>query len=382
MPQYCKGTKEDAEDIVDFANYVFSKSSEPHDFKQLVPKLYADGQNTQPLHYLVKEDGKIKAMLCVLPVDFMVAGKHLKAGCVGTVSVHPYTRSKGYMKQLLTAAVADMKEQGFSYSVLGGQRQRYEYFGYTPAGMQLMFTLTSVNLRHKYGLEKADDITFTELDEKDRVSLDAAYALYCRRPVTGARSRETFCTIGKTWNATLYAVHKNGVFTGYISEQQGVFQEIELTDVSLLPAVCKAFFAACRLESVKIPLPVYDIEKVQLLSQVCEECTVCFDHNYHIMDYPAVMEAFMNVKAGYTSLADGHFVLEIQGVQTIEITVKDNTAFVNPTTRKADITLPPLQAAAFLFSPVSGYAFPTENKVACPAGWFPIPLYTPALDVC
>ena len=35
--QYVLGTPADRDDIVDFANYVFSQAHVPHDFKKLLP---------------------------------------------------------------------------------------------------------------------------------------------------------------------------------------------------------------------------------------------------------------------------------------------------------------------------------------------------------
>ena len=68
--EYCKGTPADRQEILDFADLVFSKNSRPHDFATLLPKLYGPDQNFEPLHYRVKEDGKIRAMICVLPMEF------------------------------------------------------------------------------------------------------------------------------------------------------------------------------------------------------------------------------------------------------------------------------------------------------------------------
>ena len=38
--EYCKGTPADRQEILDFADLVFSKNSRPHDFATLLPKLY------------------------------------------------------------------------------------------------------------------------------------------------------------------------------------------------------------------------------------------------------------------------------------------------------------------------------------------------------
>lgn len=95
---YCKGTPEDEQAIVDFADLVFSKSHRPHDFRRQLPNLYGEGKRTQQYHYLVKEDGVIRGMVCVVPMEYRVGGEVLKVNGVGSVSVHSSCKGKGYME--------------------------------------------------------------------------------------------------------------------------------------------------------------------------------------------------------------------------------------------------------------------------------------------
>ena len=110
--EFCKGAPEDRQDILDFGDLVFSKNSCPHDFQALLPKLYGPQAQFEPLHYMVKEDGKIRAMICVLPMEYQVGDDILKINGVGTVSVHPVARSRGYMKKLLAWALATSGRRG------------------------------------------------------------------------------------------------------------------------------------------------------------------------------------------------------------------------------------------------------------------------------
>ena len=91
--EFLKGIESDYEEIVDFANYVFSHSGGKTDFPSLLPKLYKREYNTMENHYIVKENGKIKAIVGVFSMDLMVLDKKLKVGGIGTVSVHPYSDS-------------------------------------------------------------------------------------------------------------------------------------------------------------------------------------------------------------------------------------------------------------------------------------------------
>ena len=42
-----KGCAGELPDILDFANYVFSQSSQPHDFRRLLPKLYGENSGSE-----------------------------------------------------------------------------------------------------------------------------------------------------------------------------------------------------------------------------------------------------------------------------------------------------------------------------------------------
>ena len=75
--------------VIDFINMVFSVDHEPHNFKKLLPKAYADDACTPPQHYIAVNNGRIEGCVGLLPVDMTVMGEKLRCGIVGSVSVHP-----------------------------------------------------------------------------------------------------------------------------------------------------------------------------------------------------------------------------------------------------------------------------------------------------
>ena len=98
---YVRGTREDMCELMDFANMVFSMSSGSIDFEQLLPKAYSPERNMLAAHHLIKEEGRIKALIDVLPMTLQMGEESLKAGYIGTVSVHPKARGKRYMITLM-----------------------------------------------------------------------------------------------------------------------------------------------------------------------------------------------------------------------------------------------------------------------------------------
>ena len=133
---YTRGKPDELGEIRDFINMVFSMHTRPHDFARMLPKLYADDAATEGEHYLVREDGRLVAAVCAHPFTLACGTRTLRCAAIGSVSVHPYVRGKGYMRKLMNTAVTDMAQSGITLSVLDGRRHRYAYFGYEPAGLR------------------------------------------------------------------------------------------------------------------------------------------------------------------------------------------------------------------------------------------------------
>lgn len=129
-----RATAADYDEIVEFANFVFSYAHEPHEFKTLISKAYGEDRTHWPIHFVARENGRIRGLVGLMPFPQRVLGETLQMGFIGTVSVHPYSRSKGYMKKLMAMTNDYARDNGFDLLALGRQRQRYEYYGYEPGG--------------------------------------------------------------------------------------------------------------------------------------------------------------------------------------------------------------------------------------------------------
>lgn len=379
--EFCKGTLEDRQDIVDFGDLVFSKNSRPHDFQTLLPKLYGPASQFEPLHYLVKEDGKIRAMICVLPMEYRVGNKILKINGVGTVSVHPAARSRGYMKKLMAWALEDMEAEGYDFSVLGGQRQRYEYFGYTPMGARLRYTVTRDNLRHRYAGRTFASLHLRPMEEKDAAD---CYALYEQQSIRVCRSQEEFLAVLRSWTATPWVVEENDSIVGYFCSNGNLLPEVLLRDSALLPDLLHTFFQQSDAPSEAILiLPEWDLTFTPELGRLAESIRTEADHNYRIFHFADVVQAFLQVKAGYTPLPDGQLTLTVDGGETFTIVVENGIPSVQKAVSTPDaLVLSPLQAERLLFTREGWREIPQAASSFLVRSWFPLPLLTPEQDNC
>lgn len=74
MTEYRLAKPEEWEDCIELANYVFSMAHRPHDFEQLIPRVYQAGPEMARIHRVaVAENGRLRAEIAVLPQQ-MAAG--------------------------------------------------------------------------------------------------------------------------------------------------------------------------------------------------------------------------------------------------------------------------------------------------------------------
>lgn len=366
-----KGLPQDYDEIIDFGNLVFKE-----DFRALLPKLYQDHPEMAAHHHLLREDGRIKAMVGSFPITLQAAGKTLKVRGIGTVSVHPYTRGRGYMKTLMGNAVKEAEDEGAAMMILGGQRQRYEYFGFTCCGTGLSFSLSPSARRHLRRF-RDDSLTLISLAD-NKEYLRSCCQLLEKQPFYGVRPGVDFCDIAQSWSSTAYVILRDGEFLGYCSLQEGhLVQELFLEDYRYITGVVLKIGELCKDRMTVAALP-FQQEMIHALNLICDGQSISPNPMVNVLDYPAVIEAYLTLKGQQTPLADGRLVICAEGKGCFAIEVKGGSVKVTPTSDSPQITLPHLQMMAYLFSPLgqAGVSRKTPEELS----WLPIPLYVARCD--
>ncbi len=381
MIEYCKGKLEDIEEIIELGNYVFSENEAKHDFKEVLPKIYSDKYNTAEHHYLVKENGEINAMVLALPSKMKVGDTVLNICGIGTVSVHPYSRGCGYMKQLMNIALEDMKNDGYHFSVLGGQRQRYEYFGYEPCGMQVEFIVTATNVKHAYKELDCSNISIEQITALDELLIEKAYNLHKLQKLAGVRSSAEFFDIVSSWKSKMHVIKCDGDFCGYIVSNGNSITELVLCDLNKLAFVIKAFVTKENLEEVNIIVSLFEQQKLVCLSKICECYRITTNHSFLIFDYKATIKAFMELKSSYADMIDGEVIIKIAD-ETLLVSVHSKKISVENCTEEPDVEFSKLDAMLHIFSPAGGFLQDTINLPEPLKSWFPLPLFVFPVDCC
>ncbi|MDR0567957.1 MAG: GNAT family N-acetyltransferase [Spirochaetaceae bacterium] len=372
--RYAIAVPEDYDEIIDLANYVFSHDHGPHDFPVLLPKLYRPDYFADAVHYLAREDGRIKAVIGAYPLAWEFPEGIIAGRGVGMVSVHPYCRSRGYMKTLMHTALEDMKRDRMIFSCLGGQRQRYEYFGYAPAGMRYTFACTDANIRHTLG-RKTAGLALKPVSPDDTALLDAMYALHTAETVRLRRSRERFYAILSSWNARIFAVLAGTRFQGYLTGTDSLISEIRLTDNSLFAEVIGLFLQEQHKKETQISVGPHETEKIAALAGFAEDYCISPAYRFAVFDYVRFLAPFLALQSRLKPLPDGSFVLQIEKGPRLELSARSGNAAIRETDAPAEAVLNRLDALRFLGAAFPESAFPAVRQNAFLSSLLPLPVF-------
>ena len=379
---------EDFDETMDFGNYVFSHSSGGIDFPSTLPKLYKRNYFMEGIHYTAREGGRIKAAVGAYPLELDFSGPGMESTSlggrgIGMVSVHPYSRSRGYMKELMNRALEDMRRDNIVFSCLGGLRQRYEYFGFSPAGSVYNFTCTETNIRHTMGTEWRTGLSFKDVEAGDESFLDSIHALHETKIARYRRQRDRLYDILTSWKARVLAITEGDSFQGYlVYKAHGTdheISEIMLHDLSRLPEVLALFLrngkAVGMQGKVNISAGPHEREKITVLSRFTERYTLHPVYNFAVFDYQRFVAPFLKLVEREKALPEGKVILEIEGGSRYCLTVEAGKASIAGTTASGELVLTRGEALQFFFSPLGEHIFPVIREKPFLQSLLPLPLF-------
>ena len=365
-----RGTPEMYDDLMDFMNYVFGFDGDNKDFKTLLPKLYKPEYDPCYNNYVITENGKLKAAIGAYDFDYSVAGETLRCRGIGNVAVHPYTRSRGYMKDCVNMAVEDMIRDGIDYSALGGQRQRYGYFGYEISGSEYNMQVDRNNIDHCFRDVPLRDLEIRPLKADEDALLDQILALHNAQPLHAIRERSRLFDILSNWHSVPYVVLDGKKFLGYF---YGGFREITLVNNDDYYDVLRNYIM--KYGNVNVRIPMWNKPLIDKTVAICDQQSIGTCEMISVFNYERVVGAFLKLKAMTEPLADGKLTVFIHGYAgdcKLRISVKDQVTSVEKFKGNCDIELSHAEAISFFF----GFNSARRREIK-PAlqNWFPLPMH-------
>ena len=281
------------------------------------------------------------------------------------------------MIKMMEMQAEHAKETGIDVMMLGGQRQRYEYYGYSPVGCQYTYQVNAANVRHALRSVDASTVGWKRFADAAEAEIDLAYRLYQQQPITGVRSREDFELIMRTWRAEPYLLLHEAEVLGYmvVSGTDSV-SELVVSDVSCVPALIKGWFAANGLKNMSFSVAAFDTALNRVLAAFAEGYQVSNCTQARIVNLANVLRACLTLKMRAGALSDGEVILQMDDEAPVLARAKDGQITVQETDAAPNVHLPRLEMQQLLFAS-NRFAAP---DVSCPVDWFPLPLFLYGAD--
>jgi predicted N-acetyltransferase YhbS len=198
--------EEDFEELQRFLeeSYLCSRNHFPLSYPHVSTKERIDYESA----YILRDKGRIASLVRIFSLVAVVGKQKIKVGGIGSVATHPDYRGKGCMKRLMDFCIGEIKRRNYAFSILGGDRQRYNFWRYETSGLEAIFTLTPRSIE-KSGESKLISIKTFSGEEEILKKIITSHEKF---PLRIERSKDDYRAL------LLERMHTN---TWYIEEEGG-----------------------------------------------------------------------------------------------------------------------------------------------------------------
>lgn len=256
--------EDELNELVEFLARAYGYKSDY--FPRHYPHLYHRDMQKRRNNFVIRDGRRIVSHVGLFPMDILVGRTVFKVGGIGGVGTDPDYRGRGLMRRLLEFVIEVMQKQGYAFSVLWGDRQRYGNFGWELGGRKILFKLTERSLmwrRVKIDTPRRYIGTAEELDqiigfhEKERLKVRRSrkvYQLLMERPGIEVWLGKKSYMVLRDGNS---GIESGGSPSGILSLALGLIKEKGLEYLTVLrpyeySGINKSLFEASSVWSIDV----------------------------------------------------------------------------------------------------------------------------------
>lgn len=300
-------------ELIPFIDKVFKEN-----FKKLLPKIYTSSKYTF-YHYTVRENGKIIGATASIPTEIAIYDRTLSARGIGMVSTDKKARGRGIMSAMVKRAISDAEKENVDFMFLSGNRQRYEYLGFVPAGYKYTFTLLKHNVKH---MKRKLDFSFVKINEKSP-ELDGIIGCYNENKTRFIRD-DFFKTVSSWKTKEIYAVlNASGKVIGHIAKKWWTIVDFNTVEPQNSAYIIKAFMEYMHMPRIKAEIYPSAPEVVRDLSSYFEYPEINTCCNIKVLNYRNTIETLLYMQSKIARLCDFDINILI-GDELINVACNDN----------------------------------------------------------
>lgn len=342
-------------------------------FERMDPRIYQPTADACACFHVLEHNGRIVSHVGIYPIEVLTSGVELTIGGIGAVATVPEERGHGHMSTMLRHAIEVMRERHYPLSWLGGDRQRYNAFGWELAGISYHLTLSRRSL-DRAGVKPVPVQEVFPWEAEDVIErLQSMLICRARRPDLGMYLRKQG---QRVW------VAEDGYLITHAGWGKPFVAELVSTSGREAGLIRGAMEWASQNEA-KCVLSIWDQERLARLLPAASGWDVDSDGMYRIVDlYPLMVAAQPVLEQRAAGLRDLDLCFEIREpdrVDAVTLEVSDGHVRVKPGRESARvIELTPITAARLLLGgPPIGDSSQMPSQIA---SLLPIPVHVPPLS--
>ena len=253
---------------------------------------------------------------------------------------------------------------------LGGNRQRYNWFGFESAGWTYRCTISKSSVKHAMKDVDESGISLSPLNGDDPDEMAFARDLAMSQKVVCDRPAEFFMDIMRSWNSKPRLIRFRGEMAGYVS---GRVSELTLADKRLLlPALKKIYLE--EMSDFTISCPPHDRERLAAVSPVASGAAMTSVEMVNVLNWETTLQALLDLRASFNPLTDGRFTLQVDELPALTIEASGGKARVSRSNLTPDARFTHLEAERKLFG-LDAFA-----DGGLYGNWFPLPFWMTPMD--
>lgn len=340
--------------IIDVANSAFIPVRTPdYDFRRTIPKIYNTSHDYSDIHHVAEVDGKLVAICGNLIRTIDVDGEY-PFSVVGTVSTRPECQQLGFMHALMDAVDKECREKNLVFSLLTGQRRRYNFFGFEKAGFQYVFEFDDYFSKH----HAVDGIMIHETTREER---EFCCQLYQSTQIFNLRDANTFFDCLSDCRAKVYSIFHDEQQIGYFVTKKGQVIEFYINDYSVLASVVNVIILSLGMEKVEFVVNPLHKKLAEEFDKIAQQTRLEDNLHFKVYRMDKFVEMLLKINSHITKFSDCVEVYEIDG-GLIEIKIEGGRCSVVKI-KKSQTVLAKFTSAEFVRFALSPFSQTRISKI-------------------
>lgn len=331
--------------------------------------------------FVIREKGKIVSLVRIFPLKTVQGGVDINFAGIGAVSTLYSHRGKGFMSVLLNHTFEEMRKQNFSLSVLGGDRHRYNNFGYENAGRVVELIITTRGLK-KYRIQPVFSHRY---NNSQKEILDRIIDISQRYPYRKRRTKKEFEEVYRRQGINVYYAQqgKNFAFVviSAIEVKDGVKNILEFGgSAELIPCILQHLVERFGFSAFSIDFPdISEIPSNLMCLASSWNIRTCF--MIKIINLKQTIE-ILSKRKDFLFPDNEEITLTINNKESVVVSKKEGSLQIKEGKGRNEISVNDVDMVRLLFGSSFWVPDGTDIKtVRILRQFLPINIYLPRLDM-